>query len=471
VGASRAVPTATAADELAVHTGLAISERIERLPLSSLGIRVLLLCCIAWLIEAFDIGLVGVVLPSLHQLYHLTPSQVGFLAAASTIGIVIGVIPSGMLADRFGRKQVLMGGLAWYTVITLVTALSPNIATVIALRLIAGVGMGAMFPMPYAYMSEFTSSRNRGAFTGILDAFLSAGYFISPALAALIIPHMALDAGWRVFFVLGGVPLVYVFVLWWLLPESPRWYEAKGRYAEAEAAMTRIERQVEGRIGRPLPDVERDRARPVVVNQVRVPVGTIFRRSYLRRTIMCWLALGTTFFVFYSIQVFMPTVIAKMGFSLTNAFLFTSIIVGVSVIGKFVEAYAVERWGRKPVIVSFTLIAVACALFFGYLRAPVWVLTVGIVMSFFGIGLDPAVKIYVAENYPTRVRATGVGFTEGVGRLFAGALAPYFFAQILASLGVGGSYVFVAAVAFIGVLAVGFLGEETKGRVLEEISQ
>ena len=91
-------------------------------------------------------------------------------------------------------------------------------------------------------------------------------------------------------------------------------------------------------------------------------------------------------------------------------------------------------------------------------------------MSFFGISVDPAVKVYVAENYPTRVRGTGVGFTESIGRLIAGAIAPFYFPLFLARYGTGGAFVFVAMVALVGVVAVWLLGEETKGQLLEDIS-
>ncbi len=460
----------TMTETAATGTGVAIAERLERLPMSGFHIQILTIACLAWLIEAFDIGLIGVVLPSLHNLWHLTPRETGSLAAITAVGIVIGVVPTGFLADRYGRKRVLMVGMAWYTIITGLTAFANSITALIALRFLAGLGMGMMFPIPYAMVSEFVTSSHRGRFTGVMDSFLSLGYFVSPALAAIIIPTTGLDVGWRIFFILGGAPILYVALVWWLLPESPRWYEIKGRYREADATMSSIEAKVESSIGRKLPPVDRKTARPVVVSHEHVPVATIFDQTYLKRTIMCWVAFGSTFFIFYAIQLFMPTVVSRMGFSLTTAFIFTSIIVGSSIVGKFVEAYLVETWGRKPVIISFTLIALVCALFFGFLRNPILVLVIGATMSFFGISIDPAVKIYVAENYPTRVRGTGVGFSEGVGRLLAGAIAPFYFPQVLARFGTGGAFVFVAIVALAGVLAVWLLGEETKGKLLEDVS-
>jgi putative MFS transporter len=450
-------------------SGAGIAERLERIPRTWWTYKIVSICCLAWLVEAFDIGLIGVVLPPLRQLWALHPSDLSQLAIASTIGIVIGVVPSGILSDQIGRKKMLMLGMSEATFLTLAAALSPSLRWLVVLRLLAGLGMGAMFPLPYALVSEFVSSRTRGRFTGVMDSLLSVGYFVSPLLGALIIPNVALNLGWRVLFLLGGLPLLYVVVIAKYLPESPRWYESKGRQQEAEAVMCSIESEVSRQLGGPLPPI--GEVTPVLISRERVPLRTLWEPMYRKRTVMCWLAFGCTLFLFYSIQIFMPTVVASMGFSMTSAFLFTAIIVGASIPGKLLEAVLVERWGRIPVIVSFTLIAAICAFAFGFVRGSAMVLGVGIVMSFFGIGANPAVKVFVAENYPTRVRGTGVSSAEAVGRLISGVLAPAYFPFLLANHGVAAAYSFVGVLSLGGVVVVALLGTETKGRLLEEISR
>jgi putative MFS transporter len=146
--------------------GHAVAERLERLPRTWWTYKIVLICCLAWLFEAFDIGLIGVVLPPLTQLWHLRPGDVSQLAIASTVGIVIGVVPSGILADQIGRKRMLIIGMSEATLLTLVAAGAPNLRWLVTLRFLAGLGMGAMFPLPYALVTEFVSSRLRGPFTG-----------------------------------------------------------------------------------------------------------------------------------------------------------------------------------------------------------------------------------------------------------------------------------------------------------------
>ncbi|MGH3164656.1 MAG: MFS transporter [Trebonia sp.] len=188
-----------------------------------------------------------------------------------------------------------------------------------------------------------------------------------------------------------------------------------------------------------------------------------------RRLAMLCTTFGGLFFVFYSIQTFMPTVVHQMGFSLTSAFASTSIIVLVSIPGKLAEAFLVERWGRRPVIITFGAVAAVAALFFGFTTGPVAVLVIGCIMSFFGIGVDPAVKVYTAESFPTAVRATGTSMTEGIGRLFSGVIGPALIPPLLSVAGVSAVYLLVGGVALVAVVTVVLFGEETKGRRLEAI--
>lgn len=424
---------------------------------------------LGWLVESYDIGLIGSVLPSLTHLYHLSTGQKSLLATASTIGIVCGILPAGWLADRYGRKPVLIAGTLAYAALTAATGFAPGIELVIVLRLLSGLAMGAVFPLPYAYGSELCPPVKRGRFTGIADSFLSLGYFASPMLAMFLIPDVANTTGWRVMFFLGGLPALFALLAWRVLPESPRWYEAKGRYRECEAVLTGIERRVERETGRPLPPVAplRHTAAPAS----RFSLRQLLSPTYLRRSLVLWIAFGGLFLVFYSIQTYMPTIVHSMGFTLTSAFAFTSVIVGVSIPGKLFEAWLVERWGRKPVIVGFGLLAGVMALVFGLSRGTILVITVGAVMSFFGIGVDPAVKVYTTESYPTPIRGTATSATEGFGRLFSGIIGPALIPPLLAAGGVTAAYGLVGGVALLAVITVALLGEETRGRTLEQITE
>lgn len=441
--------------------------RLDRLPHSRWLTTVMVILFLSWLIESYDIGLTGSVLPSLSHLYHLSTGMKSLVAIAGNIGIVIGIVPAGWLADRFGRKVVLVVGTLMYAVLTFSTGLASGIEAVVALRIAAGLAMGAVFPLPYVYGSELAPPNRRGRFTGFADAFLSIGYFASPLLAIALIPSVSNTTGWRVMFFLGGIPVIFALIAWRFLPESPRWYESKGRTAEADAVLKDIEARVEAETGKPLPPPP---ATIVTEKPPRAPLRAVFSPQYIRRSIMLWITFGGTFFIFYSIQTFMPTVVNKMGFTLTSAFAFTALIVGISIPGKLVEAWVVERWGRKPVIIVFTLAAASAALAFGFVRGALPVILIGSAMSFFGIGVDPAVKVYTTESYPTPMRAGATSATEGFGRLLSGVIGPAFVPPLLAVGGVVAVYGTVGVVAILAIVVVATLGRETKGATLEQVS-
>jgi len=421
---------------------------------------------LSWLIESYDIGLTGSVLPSLTQQFALSTSMKSFVAIAANIGIVIGIVPAGRLSDHFGRRNVLIAGTLAYAVFTFSTGLVHGVDSLIALRIADGMAMGAVFPLPYIYAAEICPRDLRGRFIGWADSLLSVGYFLSPLLAFVLIPNVENTNGWRVMFFIGGVPILFALLAWRLLPESPRWLESKGRWIECEEALTAIESHAVRTTGRalaPIPAVELSATAPIVH-----PLQSIFRRPLLRRSLMLWVTFGGTFFIFYSIQIFMPTVVTKMGYSLTSAFAFTAVIVGVSIPGKLLESWVIERWGRRPVIIAFTLIAAAASLAFGFVRGALPILVLGCLMSFFGIGVDPAVKTYTSENYPTEIRAWGVSTTEGFGRLISGVIGPSFIPAVLSNFGAGAVYALVGTVAMVAVVVVALFGYETRGLTLEQ---
>ncbi len=444
-----------------------INGRIDRLPLTKELTCIMLLAGCAWLIESYDIGIIGNIIPLLQKQFALTTTLTGFLAVISTLGIVVAVIPAGWLADKIGRKKILLFGTAWYAIFSLLCGFAPNISTLLVLRFVAGLGMGAVFPIPYALATEFMPHNRRGAMVGILDSFLSFGYFLAPLIAFALIRIMPATLTWRYLFYIGGLPLLYIPVIWKWVPESPRWLHSKGRDGEADSIVRRIESYAERRTGQPLPDPKSETG-TLHTGEVH-PLATIFRRDYLRRTLMMWIAFSCILFIFYAIQTYTPTVLIKQGYGLANAFLITTIIVVASIPGKYCAAYAVERFGRKPTLIVFTVIAAISAVCFGFASSAGLAIFFGIVMSFFGIGVDPVIKVYGAEQYPTPIRETGVGSFESVGRLFGGALAPYIMVFLL-SLSSGGiltAYLFIAAVAIVGVLSVVLLGKETKGTKIE----
>lgn len=445
-----------------------IPERMERLPISSFTWRVVILAGLAWFVESLSIGSLGVALPALKHVMALTPSDVGLLVASSTFGIVIGLIPAGFMSDKYGRKRILVLGIIEYSVLTLLCAASTSFGMLLVFRFLSGLGMGAVFPLPYAIVGEFVNSRSRTLFNGVMDACLSLGYFIAPLLGFVIIPNLPQNVAWRVFFVVSALPILYAYAIHKSLPESPRWLSRKGRDAEAEQTMRSIEQQVQASTGQALPEVSTIAKQPEQ-DAIRVSAATPWTARYVRRTISRCIAATGTFFMFYIVMTYMPTIFAGKGLSFAHSLLFTAIITGSAIPGKLLNGYLAEHFGRKFVYVVFMGLAGVGSLFFGVATTAVAMVLYACVMSFFGTGAFPALKMSYAEQYPTPIRTTGAASVETVGRFLGGVIGSYMMPVILHQNGMATGFYVVAAVTFIAVIVELFLSRETRNSTLEQL--
>ncbi|MCU4160394.1 MFS transporter [Acidiphilium sp. AL] len=447
-----------------------IAARLERLPVTLLTWRIVIIAGLAWFTEALSIGSLGVSLPALRETLHLTPSDVGALVAFQTFGVVIGLIPAGRLADRYGRKRILIGGIVWYSVFTFLCGLVPGYHSLLWVRFAAGLGMGAIFPLPYAIVSEFVRKQHRTMFNGFMDACLSIGYFIAPLLGFVVFPNFDPTMSWRIFFMIAASPIIYAAAVYWLLPESPRWLARKGRLAEAEAGIAQLEAKALQATGRPLPppEIPVPGAEPTVVSG---RFSQLFGPALIGRTITRSISATGVFFMFYVVMTYMPTIFVSHGFKFATSLIFTAIITAAAIPGKLANGWLAERRGRRTAYVTFMGAAGIGAVFFAIAGSVTSSVLFACVMSFFGTGAFPALKMSFAEQYPIDLRATGSATVEAVSRFFGGVVGAYVLPVLLHREGQAISFVIIAIVAFIGVVTELTSTVETQGKTLEELEQ
>ncbi len=453
-----------------------IPARMDRLPLTRYIWFITFLAAMAWFMEAIDIGAVGVVLPALIKILGLTPHQVGLLAVSGTVGIVVGLIPAGRIADRYGRKTVLVWGVVIYSGFTLLTALSNGLGMLIAMRFMAGLGMGAVFPLPYTIICEFVGKDKRTFSAGFLDGALSLGYFASPMIGFAVFQVWEPALAWRIFFLVAGLPLVYVYFVARYLPESPRWLARVGRSAEAEVQLAQIESIVQRQSGQPLAPID-ERAvaassKQIEAHKAKAAWYAPWTPLFLRRTIVSMVCTSCALFMFYVVEIFAPTIFHSHGLVIAKSLLFTAIITGAAIPGKLLNGWLGERYGRKAMYMVFMgLAGLGCLFFLNSLGSTTMMVVYACVMSFFGTGVFPVLKVWFAEQYSTPVRTTGSATVETVSRLLGGVVGAYTFPIIVARHGLQNAFYSVAVLAFIGVIVMGFFGSETRGKTLEQIEQ
>ncbi len=452
-----------------------LAARLQRIPTSSATWMLVLLAAGALVIEALDIGSLSIILPGIRKLWQLTPAQVGILAAASALGIAIGMIPAGRLADRLGRKRLLVGGVLWFCAGTMLAAASPNYQTLVLIRGLSGLGMAPVFIMPYAIVSEFVSATTRTAFAALLETALGVGYMLPPLLGILVMPNFEPDVSWRVFLVIAGLPVVYVWVIIRYLPESPRWLSRVGRHDEAERIVNWFERRVEAATGLRLPE-------PVLAPEVMAAVGahqpvptlaalgTVWRPPYLVRTVAMICGAVATFSMFYVGVNYIPSLFLEKQMGLTSALLFTLIITSVQIPGKILNGLLAERVGRKAVYLIYMIPAAAGAYGFGQSTGQYAMLGWTCLFLFCASGAAPSYKMWYAEQYPTPIRATGQATVESIGgRLIGGVIWTMLFPIIVAAYGIAATMTILAVMAVAACLVVVIFAPETYRRSVESL--
>ncbi|HQT64070.1 MAG TPA: MFS transporter [Acidocella sp.] len=423
---------------------------------------------LAWFTEALSIGSLGASLPALKATMGLTPSDVGLLVAGQTLGVAFGLIPAGRLADKFGRKKVLVGGIIFYSAFTFLCGFATSFQSLLLIRFLAGIGMGSIFPLPYAIVCEFVRKMHRTMFNGFMDACLSVGYLLAPLLGFLVFPSFSQDVSWRIFFMLASAPILYAGIVYKFLPESPRWLERNGRLKEADAILTMMERGAEKTLGHALPPPVEPPVYAAAPTSSQ-PVSGVFGSRLIGRTIARTISATGVFFMFYVVMSYMPTIFVAGGNKFATSLLFTAMIIAVSVPGKLFNGWFGEKFGRRAAYVVFMGIAAGGALLFAAAGSIFGAVGFACIMSFFGLGAFPSLKMSMVEQYPTAFRTTGAATIEALARLFGGVVGSYAMPLLLHTYGVGVSFVTIAVVALIGVVTELTFTIETKGKTLEEL--
>ncbi|MFZ1152126.1 MAG: MFS transporter, partial [Xanthobacteraceae bacterium] len=183
------MPTTTLSqNDLAAQENLL--SRLDRVPVNRRILSLVGLLGIIWILEAFDIGIIAPVLFLVKNVWQLSPSTTGVVGSAGTLGIVLGLLPAGRLADRFGRKPVLIGGIIVFSIVTFAASFSQNATQLAIYRFIAGLGQGAVFPVPYLLLSEFVNKQWRGTAVGLANSLLGFSYGLNTLVGALVVGHM-----------------------------------------------------------------------------------------------------------------------------------------------------------------------------------------------------------------------------------------------------------------------------------------
>jgi putative MFS transporter len=422
------------------RASLTLAERLDRLPFTRKHLRVLTGSGLGWALDAMDVGLISFILASLAVQWNLQPTETAWIASVGFIGMAIGASVGGLLADRFGRRQVFAVTLLVYGLATGASALVGGVAALLVLRFVVGLGLGAELPVASTYVSEFAPARMRGRLIVFLEAFWAVGWTAAALIGYFVVP--ASENGWRWAFALGAIPAAYALVVRWGLPESARWLERRGRHTDAEAVVRAFE-QAAGAVT-PSVDLRAEAVAPAAATSARSRLAALWSPEFRVRTACLWLVWFCVNFSYYGAFIWIPSILVAQGYDLVRSFGFTLIITLAQLPGYAVAAWLIEVWGRRLTLSVFLVGSAVAAVFFGTATAEFGVIAAGMALSFFNLGAWGALYAVTPEMYPTSLRATGSGWAAGAGRI-ASIVAPLTVPLLLAAGGAPTLFIVFAA--------------------------
>ncbi len=443
------------------------AERLDRLPFTREHGRLVFGSGLGWALDAMDVGLISFVMTALAAQWALSATELSWIGSIGFAGMALGATLGGLLADRFGRRQVFALTLLIFGVATGAAALSWSVGSLLVFRFLIGLGLGAELPVASTLVSEFAPARVRGRMVVLLEAFWAVGWTLAALIGYFVVPRS--DDGWRWALALGALPALYAVYVRRGLPESVRFLELRGRTAEAEATVRRFEASA-GVEPAPSPITAPAVAPPPIATPATAPVSTgpraLWAPGTRGRTAALWTVWFGINFSYYGAFIWLPTLLFADGFSLVKSFQYTLIITLAQLPGYAVAAVLIEKWGRRPTLATFLTGSALGAMLFAGADGDTAILVTGMVLSFFNLGAWGALYAVTPEIYPTALRATGAGAAAGFGRL-ASIAAPLCVPPLVGAGGTG--LVFGTFAAFFAVAALASLGlPERRGQPLDE---
>ena len=400
------------------------SDLVNANPLSRLQYLVIGFCFAIVSVDGFDTAVIGFLAPKIAAEWQLQPQGLAALFGAALFGSIAGSVIFGPICDYIGRTRTLVVATLMFGILTVAAGLSQNLTQLIALRFLAGIGLGGVLPCAIALTSEYAPATRRSALVNAMFCGFTLGAATSGLIAAWLIPVF----GWRMVFLAGGlVPVTLAIVSHFILPESLSFLTAKGgREDEIRAVLAKI---TPG--GVPLDWLPQSEV---------VSAGTsateLFAVRPLSGTLLLWLTAFCGLMSIYLLNSWMPLLLTQQGYSISQASVIGAMFQVGGTLGAIFLGILMDRKKPNRVIAVASLLAGFFLFAIGWFAGQPVLLAGALFCAGVCIpGAQVGSSAYAATWYPTRVRATGISWMSGMGRM--GSLIGSVGGGVLVSMGLG----------------------------------
>ncbi|WP_042347266.1 MFS transporter [Bacillus massiliigorillae] len=389
------------------------SEVMAKSKFSRIHLTVFIWCAFGIIFDGYDLNMYGVVLPSLMKEWNLTAIQAGIIGSYALLGMMLGAFFFAPLADKLGRKKVLLICILIFSISTVLAGFSSGPTQFSILRFIAGFGLGGLMPNVIALMTEYSPKSIRG----VLVATMYCGYAIGGILVSLMGIYILPEFGWRILFWSAAVPLVFLPFFVKFMPESMSFYILRKQNAKLSDILNEVDP------GKNYKESDEFQFEEEKARAKGFPVKKLFENKRARSTFMFWLACFSCLIMVYGLNTWLPKLMMQAGYPLGSSLSFMLVLNIGSIIGSIFGGLLADRIGSKKVLLWFFIMGAICFVMLGFKTNLLFLYILIFVGGACTIGTQNIANPYIAEYYPKEMRSTGIGWALGMGRIGA-LLAP-----------------------------------------------
>jgi MFS transporter, putative metabolite:H+ symporter len=432
------------------------AHRLDRLPISKFHRTAVVAVAFAYFFEFADINTFAITAPVVRDQWGTDLDHVAYVTSLSFVGMFLGAVLAGGLADRMGRRRTLTVTTLWFTLWSFACVFAWDIWSLGIFRVLTSAGLSAMTVVAVVYISELFPAAKRGKYQAYAIVIGICGTPATNLIASLVVPMT--DWSWRLVYLWGSLGVLFLFFVH-RIEESPQWLESRGRAEEAEAVLSRLEASAAAEHGE-LPAV-----RPAEPRRTAVPAGRrMFRnKKFLYPTILLSVLWVTQTIGFFGYSSWAPTLLAAEGVSVKDSIFYVALTTVGAPLGSFLAAMVTDRFERKWCLVVFGLVIAASGLLYGLTFTPVLVVVFGFLVNLFERGYTALAYAYAPELFDTRGRSLGTSVAYGLGRL-SNAAGPLLVAGIYNGIGYRAVFMFIAGTWTFGAVVLAVFGPATRRR-------